>query len=69
LCGAKIPTGMLADLQRLENDDEAAMRFGIDYATNQCAELLKEGVAGLHIYTLNKAQPTIQVLKNLNLRA
>jgi methylenetetrahydrofolate reductase (NADPH) len=67
LCGAKIPPAMLASLERLGDDDEAAQRFGIEYATNQCAELLKAGVAGLHMYTLNKAQPTMQVLKNLKL--
>jgi len=44
------------------------MQFGIDYATRQCDELLRGGVPGLHIYTLNKAHPTAQVLKNLDLR-
>jgi methylenetetrahydrofolate reductase (NADPH) len=67
LCGAKIPAPMLADLEKFADDDEAAMQFGIDYATRQCAELLSAGVPGLHIYTLNKAHPTAEVLKNLKL--
>jgi methylenetetrahydrofolate reductase (NADPH) len=67
LCGAKIPPGMLAELEKHADNDEAAMQFGIDYATRQCAELLRAGVPGLHIYTLNKAHPTTEVLKNLKL--
>jgi methylenetetrahydrofolate reductase (NADPH) len=68
LCGAKIPAPMLANLEKLGEDDEAAMQYGIEYATKQCDELLRSGVEGLHLYTLNKAHPTTQVLKNLSLR-
>jgi methylenetetrahydrofolate reductase (NADPH) len=69
LCGSKIPAPMLAALEKFADNDEAAMQYGIDYATQQCAELLSAGVAGLHMYTLNKAHPTTQVLKNLSLPA
>src|SRR5207244_4548335 len=49
LCGAKIPPAMLASLEKLGDNDEATMQFGIDYATRQCAELLRGGAPGLHI--------------------
>ena len=42
-------------------------QFGIDYATRQCEELLREGAPGLHFYTLNKARSTTEVVKNLAL--
>jgi methylenetetrahydrofolate reductase (NADPH) len=67
LCGSKIPAGLRAKLDELANDDEAAMEFGIEYATRQCEELLRAGVPGLHFYTLNKAHSTVRVLKNLGL--
>ncbi len=67
LCGAKIPAPMLAKLESLESDDAAATAYGIDYATQQCAELLREGVEGLHFYTLNKPHSTTAVVKNLGL--
>ncbi len=67
LCGARLPAAMVAGLEKFADNDEAAMQFGIDYATEQCAELLREGVPGLHMYTLNKAHSTTQVLKNLKL--
>jgi methylenetetrahydrofolate reductase (NADPH) len=67
LCGSKIPAGLRAKLDELANDDQAAMEFGIEYATRQCEELLRAGVPGLHFYTLNKAHSTVRVLKNLGL--
>ena len=41
--------------------------FGIEYATKQCEELLREGAPGLHFYTLNRAGSTTEVVKNLAL--
>jgi len=67
LSGAKIPADLRRSLDELGTDDEAALEFGIEYATRQCRELLAAGVPGLHFYTLNKARSTVQVLKNLGL--
>ena len=67
LCGAKIPPALGAKLEAIGTDDSAAVEFGIEYATRQCEELLRSGVPGLHFYTLNKANSTVRVLKNLGL--
>ncbi len=67
LCGAKLPKAMVAGLEKFADNDEAAMQFGIDYATRQCAELLAAGAPGMHMYTLNKVHSTTEVLKNLKL--
>ncbi len=67
ICGAKIPPALGAKLDALGTDDVAAAEFGIEYATKQCAELLRAGVPGLHFYTLNKAASTVRVLKHLKL--
>jgi methylenetetrahydrofolate reductase (NADPH) len=67
LCGSKIPPPLRAKLDALGSDEEAAIKFGIEYATRQCEELLRAGVPGLHFYTLNKSRSTVQVLKNLGL--
>jgi methylenetetrahydrofolate reductase (NADPH) len=66
LCGAVLPERLLDALDRCA-DDEAVARIGIDYATEQCAELLRAGAPGLHFYTLNKAKSTTAVLTNLGL--
>jgi methylenetetrahydrofolate reductase (NADPH) len=67
LCGAKIPARMMSNLERLGDNDEAVTQFGIEYATEQCAELLRNGVEGLHFYTLNKVRSTVAVVKNLGI--
>jgi len=67
LCGAELPAALLSELERRGDDDEAVSAFGIEYATRQCEELLREGAPGLHFYTLNKARSTTEVVKNLAL--
>jgi methylenetetrahydrofolate reductase (NADPH) len=67
LCGAKIPANLADRLDQLGNDDAAAAEFGIEYATRQCEELLRNGAPGIHFYTLNKANSTRRILQNLGL--
>ena len=67
LCGARIPKPLAARLESLGDDDEATTAFGIEYATKQCEELIREGVVGLHMYSLNKAHSTSAIIKNLGL--
>lgn len=67
LCGAKLPVGLFAKLEARAADDAACQAFGIEYATNQCSDLLSNGVPGIHFYTLNKAAATTAILKKLAL--
>ena len=69
LCGAGLPKPLLHELEKRAADDEAAVQFGIEYATNQCRELLQEGACGIHFYTLNKARSTTAILANLGIAA
>jgi methylenetetrahydrofolate reductase (NADPH) len=66
MCGARIPKFLEQRLDELGNDD-AVVNFGIEYATQQCADLLKNEAPGIHFYTLNKPRSTTEVLKNLKL--
>jgi methylenetetrahydrofolate reductase (NADPH) len=67
LCGADLPTPLTEELDKRGSDDEAVREFGIEYATRQCEELLREGAPGLHFYTLNKAHSTARIVNNLGL--
>lgn len=67
LCGAHMPAPMLARLEALAHDDQAVTEFGIEHATCQCEELVREGVPGLHFYTLNKPYSTARIVRNLGL--
>jgi methylenetetrahydrofolate reductase (NADPH) len=67
LCCAKIPPQLERQLIKVENDDEAAIQLGIDYATRQCEGLIKFGVSGLHFYSLNKSHSLQAICRNLGL--
>jgi len=66
LCGARIPGALGARLDKLGDDDAAVAEFGIEYASKQCEDLLRQGAPGIHFYTLNKANSTARVLRNLS---
>jgi methylenetetrahydrofolate reductase (NADPH) len=67
LCCAKIPVALERELVKVENDEQAAVQLGIDYATRQCEGLIKFGIPGLHFYSLNKSYSVRAVCKNLDL--
>ena len=67
LCGSKLTPEIISTLEKLGDDDEAVSRFGIDYATRQCVDLIANGVEGVHFYTLNKSRATIEVVQNLGI--
>lgn len=67
MCGAKIPREMETAISKLGDDQPSVEAYGIEYATKQCAELLKNGIPGIHFYTLNRSQATQAIYKNLGL--
>jgi len=67
LCGATIPAEITKRLDELSDDEDAITDFGIEFATRQIEELIKFGVPGVHLYTVNKVRPTRTIMKNLKL--
>jgi methylenetetrahydrofolate reductase (NADPH) len=67
MCGASIPDGLRSELRARADDPEAALDFGVAYATLQCAELLAAGAPGIHFYTLNRSPATRAILSALKL--
>jgi methylenetetrahydrofolate reductase (NADPH) len=65
MCGAKIPYPLLLTLESLEADADAVYNAGVEYAVEQCRDLLANGVEGLHFYTLNKSKATVQICQAL----
>jgi methylenetetrahydrofolate reductase (NADPH) len=68
MCGATISGEMLAELESRRDEPEAALDFGVAYATLQCAELLHHGAPGIHFYTLNRSPATRAILGALKLQ-
>lgn len=64
-CGADIPLWIRKRMQSLEGDKAGQEELGIELATRQAEDLLRSGAPGLHVYTLNRAEPTLRVLGNL----
>ena len=66
--GTVFPAKLLKAIDRAGDIPDAVRRVGLHYATSQCADLLNNGVAGLHFYTLNQSSSTREIYANLGLR-
>ncbi len=64
MCGASIPQQMHDAIVKYGDDNESITQFGIDYASKQCEELIRHGIAGIHFYTLNKSRATTETYRN-----
>ncbi|WP_457641397.1 methylenetetrahydrofolate reductase [NAD(P)H] [Persephonella sp.] len=65
MCGATIPEDLVKKLEKFEDKPEEVAKIGIDYATKQCEDLLRNGIKGLHFYTLNKSKATIEIYNRI----
>lgn len=66
LCGATITDEVRSGLAALPaGDKEVLSNFGVEFATRQCRELIKAGVAGLHFYTMNRAKSVVEIISRL----
>ena len=66
MCGATITDELRQGIAALDETDKGALTaFGIDYAVRQCTELLKAGVPGLHIYTMDRSKSTVGIVNRL----
>ena len=66
--GARYPAKLLRALAPAGDDEAVVQEAGVHYATEQCRELLREGVDGIHFYTLNKSQATRQIYAELGMQ-
>ena len=64
-CDASIPQHAKEIFEPLDGDDEASYQAGVEYAVQQCTELLDGGAPGLHFYALNKLNPTKEILSRV----
>ncbi|MBI3563493.1 MAG: methylenetetrahydrofolate reductase [NAD(P)H] [Gammaproteobacteria bacterium] len=67
LCGAEIPRWIRKRLEGFGDDAAAIRAFGEEVVTELCENLLESGAPGLHFYTMNQAEATLALWKNLDL--
>jgi methylenetetrahydrofolate reductase (NADPH) len=68
MCGASFPASLAARLEAVQHDPQAQFEIGVEYAINQCRELVQHGVPGIHFYALNKSPACEQILDALSLK-
>ncbi len=66
-CGAEIPRWILKRLQEFGDDRISIRKFGIDVTTELCEQLLTNDVPGLHFYTMNQSEASVEIWKNLGI--
>jgi methylenetetrahydrofolate reductase (NADPH) len=67
MCGAEIPRWMRKRLETYGDDRASICAFGEEVVTEMCHALLDAGAPGLHFYTMNLANPSKAIWKNLGL--
>ena len=68
LSGAKYPAIMRDKIEPIKDDKEKVLQAGIEYAIDQCEELLRKGAPGIHFYVMNKSYSVRQVMEGLRAR-
>ncbi len=66
-CGAEIPRWIRKRLEDFGDDLESLRAFGLDVVRSLCQKLLEGGAPGLHFYTMNQAEPTATLWRDLGL--
>ena len=66
LCGAKLPESFVEELT-VDECEKAQFEAGIRHSIVQTEDLLKQGVAGVHFYVLNRSLATARILDAVDL--
>ena len=58
LSGSSVPKKLSNLIAKYSEDPEGMKKAGTEYAINQVTDLIKHGVEGIHIYSMNKSDVT-----------
>ena len=65
MCGAEIPRWLRLRLADFGDDKASIKAFGVDFIAGLSQNLLDQGAPGLHFYTLNNAEVTMAIWRQL----
>lgn len=65
MCGSKIPLDLVQKLEPHQENLPKTYEIGVEFAINQCRQLLEKGAPGLHFYTLNKSRATVDIFSSI----
>ena len=61
LSGSSVPSSLSNLIAKYSDDPVGMKNAGIEFAINQIEDLLKHGVKGIHLYSMNKADVTKEI--------
>lgn len=64
-CGTSIPDFLVARMEKATPED--AKHIGREFAIEQCADLVNQGIRYFHFYTMNQVETVIDILNSLSL--
>lgn len=65
MSGGTVPQALIQQMEPYKDNAEKIYQIGMDYAIQQCRDLLVLGAPGLHFYTLNKSRATVEIFETL----
>ncbi|MBW7856890.1 MAG: methylenetetrahydrofolate reductase [NAD(P)H] [Leptonema sp. (in: Bacteria)] len=66
MAGCSFPEDLIDSLTSVQDAPDQLLKLSLDFSLNQCEELLKNEVPGIHFYTLNQSKATATILDRLN---
>lgn len=66
LSGSYLPPKLIGIIEKYKDDPASMKQAGIEYAVDRAADLYKNGVNNLHIYSMNKPDVARAILSNLS---
>jgi len=66
-CGAELPRWMRKRFESIAEDAQSVRQLGLDIVTTLCEKLLQGGAPGLHFYSMNQAELTLEICQRLRI--
>ena len=63
--GTNFPAKLLKRLYKFQDDPESVKQIGVQWAVEQCSDLLDHNVRGIHFYTMNQSAATEEIFRSL----
>ena len=63
--GSHIPDFITQKLEPYQDDPAKTYQLGVEIAIEQCKDLLRKGAPGIHFYTLNKSNATLDIFESI----
>lgn len=67
MSGVQIPQSIMKKFENSNNEPHEVRKIGVEIATDMGRKLLDANVPGIHFYTMNSAESTIEIANNLGL--